>query len=131
MTSTVKRQMADILELCNSKISLYEEQVDNLLFDYIDKSSFNEGSNIDKFNELFTLQQTATGREEFSARHTLQRAMDYRVIYEKQGSYVWNKSTGPITLGETYSEATEFILNPKKQSLVEELEEEIKAKAIS
>lgn len=131
MTSTVKRQMADILELCSSRISLFEEQVDNLLFDYIDKSNFTEGSNIDKFNELFSLQQTATGREDFTARHLLKKAMDYRVVYEKQGGYVWNKASGPITLGETYSEAVEFILNPKKQSLVEELEEEIKAKAIS
>lgn len=131
MSGSVKREVANILELCSTKLTLTEEQVDNLLFDYIDRSTFTVGNNIDKFNELFKLQQTATGREDFSARHLLRKALDNRVIYEKQGAFIWNKSSGPITIGERYFEAVEFILNPKKQSLVEELEQEIKAKIIS
>lgn len=130
MTPTMKKLFVHILGLSNTRSYLTDEQVHNLLFDYIDKSDFRDGSNIDKFNELFQLLQTATGREELHARLFLKKALDSRVIYEKQGSYKWNRSSGLITLGDTYSEAVDFILNPKKDTLVEELEEEMKAKTI-
>lgn len=130
MTPTAKKQFIHILELASTRANVTEEQVNNLLFDYIDSSSFTPGNNIDKFTELYDLLTTATGREELSARHLLKKAVDARVVYEKQGAYTWNKASGPITIGERYSEAVEFLLNPKKQSLVEELEEELKAKLV-
>lgn len=128
MDPVTRRKAVSVLGLAKSTTYLTDEQVHNLLFDYIDKSGYTDGSNIDKFNEIFQLTTNAKGREELEVRVLLQRSIDSRVVYEKQGSYNWNRVDGLITLGETYSEAVDFLLNPKKDSLVEELENEIKAK---
>lgn len=128
MTPTVKEQLVKILDLAKTTTNLTQEQVHNMLFDFVDKSDFREGSNIDKLQELYNLIQTADGRIEFEARYLLKQALDSRVVYEKQGAYMWNKVTGLIEIGQNYAEAIEFLTNPKKQALVEELEFEIKAK---
>lgn len=130
LTPVMKKLFIHVLELANTKAYLTDEQVHNLLFDYIDKSDFREGSNIDKFSELYQLLQTATGRDELNARLLLQKLLDSRIIYEKQGSYRWNKPSGLITIGDTYAEAVGFLLNPKKSTLVEDLEKELTAKLI-
>lgn len=130
MIDSMKKKFIYILGLANTKAEVNVEQAHNTLFDYIDKSSFKPGSNIDKFNELFKLLKTAPGREEIEARLSLKKAMDSRVIYERQGAYKWARANGVITLGETYAEAVEFMLNPKKEALVEELTNEIKTKGL-
>lgn len=130
MIDSMKKKFIYILGLANTRAEVNVEQAHNTLFDYIDKSSFRPGSNIDRFNELFSLLKTATGREEIEARLLLKKAQDSRVIYEKQGAYKWARSNGLITLGENYAEAIEFILNPKKEALVEELINEIKTKGL-
>jgi len=130
LTPSMKEKFCAILGLISSNSKVTEEQTHNLLFDWIEQSDYRPGSNIDKLTELTTLLETATGREDIEARYTLKRAIDNRVVFEKQGGYTWNKATGAIVLGDTYAEAIEFFLNPKKQALVEELEEEIKAKTI-
>lgn len=128
MDPVTRRKTVSALGLAKATAYLTEEQVHNLLFDFIDKSGYTDGSNIDKFNEIFQLTTNAKGREELEARVLLQKSIDARVVYEKQGGYNWNRAEGLITLGETLSEAIDFIMNPKKEALVEELEEEIKAK---
>lgn len=128
MDPVTKRKTVTALGLAKATAYLTEEQVHNLLFDFIDKSGYTDGSNIDKFTEIFQLTTNAKGREELEARVLLQKAIDARVVYEKQGGYNWNRAEGLITIGETLSEAVDFIMNPKKDALVEELEEEIKAK---
>jgi hypothetical protein len=128
MVPTVADKICKVLNLAKTTATLTQEQVHNLLFDYIDKSTFTEGSNIDKFKEVFNLLLTQDGRVELEARFTLQKALDSRVIYEKQGAYKWPRASGLIELGETYAEAIEFLTNPKKTVLQEELAEEIKNK---
>lgn len=128
ITDAYKRKTVSLLDLASSKASLTTEQVNNLLFDYIDKSGFTPGSNIDKFNEVINLVNTPHGREQFEARYILKQALDTRVIYEKQGSYTWVRPSGTLNIGDRYVDAVEFILNPKKQQEVEELQLEIKAK---
>lgn len=128
LTEPIKRKFVSLLELANSKTSLTLEQIDNLLYEYIDKSTFLPGSNIDKFNDLVRLFETATGREEFEARWIIKQALDNRIIYEKQGTYTWPRVEGKLVLGERYAEAIDFILNPKKQQEVEDLLAEIKNK---
>lgn len=128
LTLNYKRQIVVILNLSNARTSLLESQIQNLLMDYIESSSGTVGSNIDKFKELFNLVKTPKGRIELDARYLLQEALDYRVISEKQGSYSWVRPTGVITLGENYTEAVDFLTNPKKTVLVEELKDEIKIK---
>lgn len=130
LTDAIKRKVVSLLELASSKASLTTEQVNNLLYDFIDKSGFTSGSSIDKFNEVIKLLDTPHGREQFEARYLLKQAIDTRVIYEKQGTYTWVRPKGSLVIGERFTEAIDFILNPKKQAEIEELELEIKAKLI-
>ena len=130
MTPTIKEKMVAVLELSNSFAKLTQEQVQNLLFDYIDKTTFNPNSNLDKFNALVKLLETPTGREELECKYILKQGIDSRVLYEKQGAYNWARPSGLLVLGEGQAEAMEFLLNPKKQSIVEELREEIKLRTL-
>lgn len=130
MTNTWKRKLVYILDIANSRTSITDEQAHNSLFDYIDATDFNQGSNIDKFDEVVELLKTKTGREELEARLLLKRAIDNRVVYEKQGSYTWIRPEGTLIIGDKYSEAIDFILNPKKNTFVEELESQVKAKEV-
>lgn len=128
LTPTYKRKLAVLLELIDTKTVVTNEQLENILFEYIDKSTYIPGSNIDKFNELYKLLSTATGREEFEARFLLKQAIDVRIVYEKQGTYTWVRAQGQIVLGDRFRDAISFILNPKKADEVEELTEAIKVK---
>ena len=125
LTDVYKRKLVTLLGLATSKAAVTAEQVNNLLFEYVDKSTFTPGSNIDKFNEMSNLLNTPNGREEFEARWILAQAQDYRIIYEKQGTYTWVRPSGKLVIGERTAEAIDFILNPKKSSEVEELLKEI------
>lgn len=127
-TAPLKRKVVSLLELASSRASLTTEQVENLLYDYVDKSSFLPGSNIDKLTEVLSLLKTPHGREQFEARYLLKQAIDSRVIYEKQDTYTWTRSKGPIVIGDRLTEAIDFLLNPKKAAEVEELTAEINAK---
>ena len=127
LTSPKKKEIIWILGLASTFTDLKEEQVDNTLYKFIESDSITN-NNIDKFNELYNLLAHEKGRVEFAARLLLKKALDSRVVYEKQDTYTWPRSKGPIVLGEKYSDALEFLLNPKKDSLVLELESEIKAK---
>ena len=123
-----KKEFIWILELASSLTELTEEQVDNLLYRYLEADNGREGGNIDKFNELFDLLQTDKGRQELKARLILRRAIESRIVWEKGDTYTWNRAKGSIVLGERYSDAIEFLMSPKKEVFVDELEAEIKAK---
>lgn len=123
-----KRKMISILDLASSRVILTPPQIHNILYSNIEKSAFTPGSFIHKFNDLVELLRTAPGRDEFEARYLLRSAIDSRIVYEKQGSYTWNRSKGLLVLGETETEAIAFLLNPKKAELVEELKAELSAK---
>lgn len=129
LTSALKRKIVSLLDIASTRSSLTTEQVENALFDFVDKSTFLAGSNIDRLNEVLGLLKTPHGREQFEARYLLKQAIDNRVVYEKQDTYTWNRSKGPIVIGDRYSEAIDFILNPKKVAEVEELMAEIAAKS--
>jgi hypothetical protein len=86
------------------------------------------GTNIDKFMELVNLIKTVKGKIDLDAKYLLQQLIDYRVVSEKQSTYTWMRPTGAIVLGETYTEAVEFLTNPKKQALIEDLRAELKIK---
>lgn len=128
MTPTVQAKVAAILGLTSSLSELTVEQSHNLLYAYIESSAFTPGSNIDKYMEVINLLKDAAGRVELDARFLLKKALDSRVIFEYQGEYKWIRPKGELIIGNTYSEAIGFLVNTKKQSLVEELEETIKHK---
>lgn len=121
ITEEDKRKMAVLLNLFSARTSPTPQNLHNTLFNYIDTSDYNPGSNIDKFVSLHTLLNSPHGREQFEARFILQKAIDYRVVYEKAGTYTWNRPNHPLVMGERIEEAVEFILNPKKAKEVEEI----------
>ena len=130
LTDELKRKFCAILGIADARISLTKETIENMLYNWVDKTTFLPGSNIEKLEELVQLLKTAPGREEVEARYVLQRALSCRIVYEKQGTYTYVKATGSITLGETYSEAIQFLTNPKKSAVVEDLLKEISTKII-
>lgn len=130
MNESNKRKMACILELINAKTDLSSKIIHNILFDYIDKSSFTQDSNIEKFKRIYGLLELADGKVKFENMYLLKQLTDYRIVYEKQGSYTWIRSKGSITIGDRYDEALDFLANPKKSSFVEEMTMELKAKMI-
>lgn len=125
-----KKQFIYILDLSSSLNDFSEDQATNILFKYLESDTGNQGGPIDKFNEAYELLKTQEGISMLDARLLLKRALDTRIVYEKGDSYTWIRSKGNIVLGDTYTEAINFILNPKKAALVEELESTIKAKII-
>ena len=129
MTPTMMEKFCGILKLTSTLTSLTIEQSHNLLYSYIDSSTFTPGNNIDKYMELYHLLNDAPGRVQIEARYLIQRALDSRVIFEYQGAYKWVRPKGELELGNTYQEAIDFVINKKKAALVEELEETIKVKS--
>jgi hypothetical protein len=127
LTDDVKRKIVGVLDIASTTVTLSSPQVHNLLFDYIEKSTFTGASNIAKFNELCTLLDSAPGREEFEARHLLKRLLDTRLVYERQGTYTWMQpmGRGTLVIGDRYSDAIDFILSPKKLKEVEEMQEQL------
>jgi hypothetical protein len=129
LSDTFRRKFVVLLGLANTKANLTIEKINNMLFEYIDSSSFSESSNISKFMVLFNQFKTAKGKETIEVRYIIQQALDLRIMFEKQNTYTWVRPTGNITLGERYEDAVEFMLNPKKAAEVDEIIEEIKKKA--
>ncbi len=127
LTSIRKKEFVWLLDLSSTFTELKSEETENLLYKFIESDNIING-NVDKFNELYDLIQHDKGRAEFAAKLLLKRALDSRIIFERQDSYTWTRSKGTIVIGEKYSEAVDFILNPKKEALVAELEAEVKAK---
>lgn len=124
-----KKEVCWVLDLISTANPLTEEAADNLLFRYIEADDSVKPT-VDKFLEVMNLLKDEKGRMEFAARLLLKKAIDTRVIYEKADSYTWNRSKGVIVLGDRYNEAIDFLINPKKDSLVVELEQEVKSKLL-
>jgi hypothetical protein len=126
LDDSTKRKFLVILRIAGAKAVLTDQQVHNLLYEFIDKSTTTAGSNIDKFNQLFSLLSTAVGKQQLYARFILQQGLDTSVLYEKQNSYFFNRPQGSINIGDRYEDAVDFILSPKKEKEVEELQQMIK-----
>lgn len=128
LTDDYKYKFLVILEIGSAKSTYTYAYIQNSLQNFLETSAFTPGSSIDRFNELYRLLSTATGKEEIEARFLLQKAIDYRVVYEKAGTYTFNRPIGPLVLGDRYSEAIEFLMSPKKSADVEEIVQEIAKK---
>lgn len=129
LSSAKKKEIIWVLDLASTSTPLSDEQADNILFRYVESDELVKPTT-DKFIETANLLKDERGRQTFAARLLLKKAIDTRIVYEKADSYTWNRAKGSIVLGDRYSEAVDFFLNPKKDSLVLELEQEVKAKLL-
>mgnify|MGYP000865134365 CR=1 FL=1 len=127
LTDEERKRIACVLGLISTKSNPTTQNVYNSLFENIEKSEFTETGFINKFLVTYTLLQSPNGRTEFNARYFLQQALDRKIVYERQGTYVWNRPNSPMVIGERLSEALDFILSPKKAIEVEEIEKAIQA----
>lgn len=127
---TMQQKFVHILKLAPPSASLTPDAIFNLLDNYIEHTTFLPGSNIEKFNTLWEELKTPLGRERIEAKHLLERATNGRIIIEKQGAYHWPRPEGQITIGENYAEALSYLLDPKKEAMVEDLEAELKLKGL-
>jgi hypothetical protein len=127
LTLPWKRKFIVILGIGSDRLTFTEEQVNNLLYDFIESSALHDGStNISKFLELFQALKTKDGRELVEAKYLLQRLDDWRIVIEKAGTYTWLMKD--MQIGFNKAEALDFLMNPKKQPLVDEITEELKIK---
>lgn len=131
LTLPWKRKFVAILGIASDRVQLTEEQINNQLYDFIDKSQLHDGdsTNINKFLTKFEALKKKDTRERLEAEYELQKLIDWRIVFEKSGTYTW-LSKG-MELGYNKTEAVDFLLNPKKQVLVEELQEELALKKAS
>lgn len=127
-TNILQRKTLSILGIKPTTDVLTDEQVFNNLHAFIEQSTYLPGSNLDKFNEVTNLLETAPGREQFEARWILQQALDRRIVFEKQGIYTWVRPSGNLVIGDRYAEAVDFFLNPKKEDEIEEIKLAIASK---
>jgi len=127
-TELDKIKFIGILEIAQTRAVMNQETIHNMLFNYIDNSTFEPNSNINKFNKLYTLLTMPNGRKELDARYVLQQALELRIVYEKQGTYTWIRPKGKMDIGSRYEDAVSFLMDPKKDIEQKELLEQIAAK---
>lgn len=128
-TEDVKRKMLALLNIMPAK-SISDtsvEQVHNSLVEYIDRAT-TTAKNLEKYTYLMSLLGNGEGTERFNAMFLLQLAIDKRVIYEKQGTHTWVRPSGNVTIGDTYEEAVEYLISPKRHKEVEDLTKAINSK---
>jgi len=129
MTPINKRKVAVLLGLLNPKAQLTELQINNMLYSYIDKADSKTTSNLVKFRELYNMLIRPELRIELEAKYLLEKAIAYRIISERQGTFTWVRPKGSIELGNKPESAVQFLSDPKKKDLIEELEKEVRLKS--
>jgi len=125
-----KRKIAVILEVATDRVMLSEEQVNNLMYEYIDKSENHDGpTNINKVLAKYAMLAKADTKEQLEAEYMLKSAVDWRIVIEKAGTYTW--LSHDMQIGFNKAEALDFLTDVRKQTFIDELQEEIKLKKLS
>ena len=131
MNDLNKRKLVVILDLANSRTDLSSATLHNLLFEYVDRATGTKGfDQINRFINLVNMFNQVDSKIRIENMYLLKQCIDYKVLYEKQGAYSWIRQSGTIEIGQTYDEALDFLANPKKSALVEELNSELKARKV-
>lgn len=123
MTAETREKLAKVLELASPQAAITPEQCHNLLYEHISTAN-----DLSKFENIVNLLRTQDGREKFEAMYKLNLLVSSRILIEKQGTYTWFRSNGPLEVGVSKEEAIDFLLNPKKAVLVAELFDILKTK---
>jgi hypothetical protein len=124
-----KRKFVVLLDLASDRITLSEEQITNLIYDAIDKSENHDGPTfINKYLSKFNMLEKADEKEHLESEYLLKSLVDWRIVIEKAGTYTWFAKE--MQIGFNKDEAIDFLKDPRKQSLIDELKEELKLKKI-
>jgi len=128
LTLPWKRKFVVLLGLSNSRNEITEQMAHNLLFDMIMNSKLLPGgqTELEVYTELFRKLGTPDGRERLEGEFLLSKLTDHNIVMDKYGTYKW-LSKG-MEIGNSKTEAIDFIVSPKKQTQVEELEKELNLK---
>jgi hypothetical protein len=123
-----KRKFISLLGLGNTRNEYSEENIHNMLMKMImDSTNTKMGlSDIEVFSDYFLKLKDSEGRERLESEYLLNQLLDYNIVSEKYGTYKW-KAQG-LDIGYKKSEAIDFLLDPKKQGQVEDLEKELNIK---
>jgi hypothetical protein len=126
----MQRKFVKLLLPQVGKGNLSDMQAYNALSSAIeDNVKLPDGSQfIDKLSKQIDEIGTPKGREVFEASVLLQELINNRVVAEKQGTYTFLSKD--IVIGQNKSKAIDFILNPEKQDLLEEMEQLLKTKKV-
>lgn len=128
-TPTMLRKMCVLMELLSARIEPTQEQTFNILSDLIQEDRVVRGkSQLDKFMSYVEALKTADGRARFDAEFLLQELIAYNIVLEKTGTYTYLSKGQDI--GYNLEEALNFMMDKRKQAVVEDMEKELKAKKL-
>jgi len=128
LTETLRAKMLVLLEIGSPSSKLSAETTYNLLYDYIEAAA-STNKNLEKYNHYFELLKTAEGKVRFETTYMLRLAQALRIIFAKQDTWTWIRESGAtLVIGDRFSEAVDFLMDPKKSTEFEELQNQIKAK---
>lgn len=128
MTDEYKQMICNILGW--SKVSLSPSQLYNLISTKIESANVGKPNNdVAQFMKLAKMIDTPVGRTYLKNGSLLKELVNNRIVSSNKDTYVW-VSRG-ITLGDTFDEAVSFLDDPNKNTHIEGLKKELKAKLVA
>ncbi len=126
--SDTQKKFVKLLLPSIGKGRLTDVQAYNALSEAIDTNErYKDGEEfLVKYNKLVALLQDAPGKARFNALVILQEGINTFVISDKAGTYTWIAKD--LTMGASKEKAIEWIIDPNKTDLLEELQEQITAR---
>jgi len=126
--SDTQKKFVKLLLPTIGKGRLSDIQAYNALSEAIETNErYKDGEDfITKYNKLVKLLQDAPGKARFNALVLIQEGINTYTISEKAGTYTWLAKD--IVIGASKEKAIDFVLDPAKSDMVDELREQIEAK---
>lgn len=126
--SETQKKFVRLLLPTAGKGKLTDAQCYNLISEAVDTNErYKDGEEfLTKYNKLINLLKDAPGKARFNALVLLQEGLNSFVLSEKAGTYTWLAKD--MIIGASKEKAVEFMLDPNKGDLVEELQEQILAR---
>jgi hypothetical protein len=131
--STKLYKVAVVLQIVNGSVN--EDIVKNKLYDYLDEPNFNSARVEDRIARFLDLYEQVTSenvieKEKFEVLFFAQQLINYRVINDFKGRYVWSSKSGTNLeeLGRTKNEYLDFLSSSNNTEYIEELKQELESK---
>lgn len=126
--SVTQKKFVKLLLPSIGKGRLSDIQAYNAISDAIDTNErYRDGEDfITKYNKLVKLLEDAPGKARFNALVLLQEGINTYTIMDKAGTYTWLAKD--LVMGASKEKTIDWLLDPVKSDLVDELKEQIEAK---